>query len=277
MKYSFTSLPIKKVRLKKYPKPLYYRGTFNQKLLHKSLAIVGSRNITQYGQKVVEEIIPDLVSAKVTTISGFMYGVDTEVHRQTIENGGITIAVLGCGLDCLYPAENEKLYSDIVESGGCILSEYDKDAKPHLWKFPQRNKIVVSLSSLGVLVVEAGLNSGSLVTAELALKAKKNLYAIPGPITSTVSSGTNQLIKNKKAKLVSEASDIEGIQSITANKNRQLYDALEQQIIDLLSREPLTVDEIHLKLNIDLVALSTKISLMTLKGVIGVKAGKYYY
>ena len=178
-------------------KTLHFRGVDPHKINKKSIAIVGSRRMTRYGKEVVDRFVSEFVANGVTTISGFMYGVDTEVHQKTIDYGGKTIAVFGCGLNVIYPPENKKLYDQIIESGGSVVSEYEDDAKPHLWKFPQRNKIVASLASLGVLVIEAGEKSGSLITAGLAKKMGKKVYAVPGAITSSVSVGTNNLIKSR--------------------------------------------------------------------------------
>src|SRR3990167_7460852 len=133
-------------------KTLHFKGEDPYKLAKKSIAIVGSRRMTRYGAEVVDKFVSAFVSEGITTISGFMYGVDTEVHQKTVDYGGKTIAVFGCGLDVIYPPENEKLYVEILETGGSVVSAYDNNAKPHLWKFPQRNKIVAGLSTLGVLV-----------------------------------------------------------------------------------------------------------------------------
>src|SRR3989344_1792126 len=160
-------MKISDFRIQKHDK-YFYRGNWNEKIFKKSIAIVGSRRMTRYGREVIDKFVSAFVAEGVTTISGFMYGVDTEVHQKTVDYGGKTIAVFGCGLDVIYPAENEKLYKEIIKTGGSVVSEYEDNAKPHLWKFPQRNKIVVNLASLGVLVIEAGENSGSLVTAKIA-------------------------------------------------------------------------------------------------------------
>ena len=164
--------------------------------------------MTRYGRDVVDKFVSVFVAEGITTISGFMYGVDTEVHQKTVDYGGRTIAVFGCGLNVIYPPENRKLYEEIIKSGGSVVSEYDDDAKPHLWKFPQRNKVVAGLASLGVLVVEAGEKSGALITADLARKMKKKVYAVPGPITSAVSAGCNELIRSGKAEIATDPYDI---------------------------------------------------------------------
>ena len=269
-------------KIKPSVKKLYYLGNWDKKIFEKSLAIVGSRRITGYGRQVIDRLVPDLVSQGITVISGFMYGVDSEAHKKCLEFGGRTIAVLGGGLGEIYPPENEKLIPEIIKNGGLVVSEYEVDFKPRLWSFPQRNRIISGLSSLGVLVVEAGEKSGSLITAKLCLKQKKLLFAVPGPITSSVSAGTNTLIKDGKAKMVLSASDIcKVINSVVGahhdalEKQRIVQDITESKIIKLLSEEPLTVDEIIRNLNLDIVKASSILTNLTLKGLISESGGKY--
>jgi DNA processing protein len=257
-------------QLKDQPKLLYYRGTWDKAIFEKSLAVVGSRRLTAYGQKAIEIIIPPLVANKVSIISGFMYGADSAAHQECLDCGGKTVAVLGGGLDVLYPPENEKLYSDILDSGGIIISEYKPDQQPQLWTFPQRNRIVAGLSSLGIIVIEAGEKSGSLVTAKIAQKLKKPLFCVPGPITSSVSVGTNQLIKEGKAKMVLSANDILG-GSVKQKRIKQ-----ENPILKLLSTEPLSIDELSALLNKSISELSQELVLLSLEGKIEEKNGKYY-
>src|SRR3989344_1287910 len=184
---------------------LFYKGKYDKKLFDKSIAVVGSRKMTQYGQRIIQSILPQLIEAGATIISGFMYGVDQEAHEITLENNGNTVAVLGWGIDWKVTPADKKLYSEI-ENKGLILSEYPKSTSPQLWMFPRRNRIMAALAQ-AVLVIEAAPNSGSLITASFAKKYKKQLFAIPGPATSVVSQGTNNLIKNREAILVTSAED----------------------------------------------------------------------
>ena len=177
-------------------------------IFENSLAVVGSRDMSLYGKEVIAKFVPDLVSNKITIISGFMYGVDVESHQKCLECGGKTVAVLGCGLNVLTSKENDSLYTKILENGGLVISEYEANLKPTRWSFPQRNRIVAGLSTLGVLVVEAKLKSGSLITAKIGQKQGKKVYVIPGQITSETSEGTNYLIKNNLGKMVTSAADI---------------------------------------------------------------------
>lgn len=255
----------------------YYRGNWDEKLFKKTIAIVGSRMVTKYGAEVTDKFVADFVANKITTISGFMYGVDTVVAQKTIEYGGKHVAVLGCGLDVIYPSENEKLYLQILECGGLIISEYEPNAQPHLWKFPQRNKVVVKLTSLGVLVIEAGEGSGSLITAKIAIKSGKSVYAVPGPIISKVSVGTNELIKNGKAKLVTSVGDIIKISHFAkALRDSQDLIGIEGKIYKLLELEPLDIDEISQKTGESVIEIGGTLSLMGIKNLVTESGGKYY-
>jgi DNA processing protein len=189
-------------RLRKVSPPvagLWYRG--NTKLVRheKIVAIVGSRRMSGYGKQVLSEIVPRLVEMGYVTISGFMYGVDIEMHRLTIEHGGQTIGVFGWGIEAPIIPENEYLYYKVLESNGLFLSELSPNQLGTLWTFPKRNRIVVGLSDL-VIVIEAGMKSGSLNSCEWARKMGKPVYAVPGSIFSPVSSGCNWLIGHGLAK-----------------------------------------------------------------------------
>jgi DNA processing protein len=257
----------------------YYRGNWDEKIFKNSIAIVGSRQMTRYGREVVDKFVSDFVANGITTISGFMYGVDTEVAAKTVGYGGVTVAVFGCGLDHIYPPENEKLYLQILEAGGLVISEYEPSAKPHLWKFPQRNKIVAGLASTGVLVVEAGESSGSLLTARIAKDMGKNVYAVPGPINSKVSEGCNKLIKSGQAVMVTSAADI--IHLKIRNLKSEIRNNIElpkeeAQIYKLLQCEPLEIDEIVAKTEDSIIEIGSTLSMMGIKGLVTESGGKYY-
>jgi len=259
------------------PAVLYYRGAWSPKKIEKSLAVVGSRRLTQYGRIVIDKILSVLVPRGITIISGFMYGTDTEAHIKCLEYRGTTIAVLGSGLDVIYPPENEQLYEKVLDAGGVIFSEYEAETKPQLWTFPQRNRIVSGLAGLGVLVVEADEKSGSLITASLAKKQGKKLFAVPGPITSKVSLGTNMLIKTHQAEMVLTADDILG-QRV---ENKLLFEgvqltSLEQKIKDCLERESLSGDELAMALQKTIVEINQALTMMSLKGVVNEAAGKFF-
>lgn len=257
----------------------FYRGSWDEKIFRKSIAIVGSRQMTRYGREVVDKFASSFVANEVTTISGFMYGVDTEVHQKTVDYGGRTVAVFGCGLDVIYPPENEKLYSQILENGGLVISEYEPKAKPHLWKFPQRNKIVARLATLGVLVIEAGESSGSLITARLARQMGKKVCAVPGPINSPLSVGTNELIKKGEAIMATSVADILKIKNQKEKIQSKIpkdLDDIEIKIYEILLLEPMDVDEIAAKTGESVVGVGSTLSMMGIKGLITESGGKYY-
>lgn len=259
------------------PDKLYYRGSWDNKIFENSLAIVGSRRMSRYGKEVITKLMPEITFNKITVISGFMYGVDAESHQKCLEFGGKTVAILGGGLDVLAPSENNDLYTRILEKNGMVVSEYKADFQPTLWSFPQRNRIVSGLSTMGILVIEAGIKSGSLITARLGREQGKNIYVIPGQINNSIAEGCNYLIKNNLGKIVTEAQDIIGHQ---CNLNQELLfessDPLENKIIQLLKIEPLSIDEICIKNNLEITLVNRKITLMSLNNFIFEENGKVY-
>ena len=171
-----------------------------------AIAIVGTRRPTPYGVAATERLSADLAKAGLTVISGMARGIDTAAHRAALAEGGNTLAVLGCGVDVLYPADNRKLYEGIAECG-LLISEFPMGAPAYPQNFPIRNRIVSGLS-LGVLVVEGAQHSGSAITAKLATDQGREVFAVPGNITAKMSWGPNLLIKAGTAKLVQEWTDI---------------------------------------------------------------------
>lgn len=263
------------------PEKLYYRGNWSEEIFKKTLAIVGSRAMTRYGKEIISKFMPDLVAQKITIISGFMYGIDCEAHKNCLDLGGKTIAVLGSGLDELYPSENDKLYTEILEKDGLIISEYEPDFKATVWSFPQRNRIVSGLSTIGVLIVEAGLKSGSLITAKLALKQKKNMFAIPGQIGNKTAEGTNWLIQSGGAKMVTCVGDILGNFNHCPNQQNLFKDYsdlsdLEKQIVEILENEAVTIDELCQKIKSPVSEISTTISMMLMRDLIVQENDKIY-
>lgn len=175
------------------PEKLYVIG--NEKILnYKSIAIIGCRNCSQYGMKNALEFGYKLAKNGVCIVSGLARGIDTYSHIGALKAGGLTIAVLGSGLDIVYPPENINLYKNIVQSGGAIITEYPLGTKPEKFHFPARNRIISGLSN-GVLVIEAKKKSGTIITVDYALEQGKDVYAVPGDITKENSYGTNELIK----------------------------------------------------------------------------------
>ncbi len=175
-------------------------------LNQKAIGIVGTREITAYGRQVTKAITGQLVRKNFVIVSGLALGVDKVAHQTAIDNKGLTIGVLGCGLDRVYPLQHQKLALEIIESGGMLVSEFPLETKIAPGNFPLRNRIISGLS-LGVVVTQAAEKSGSLITARLAAEQGREVFAVPGPINSKLSLGTSSLLK-KGAKLVTEVDDI---------------------------------------------------------------------
>jgi len=188
------------------PSVLYVRGTLTEADQF-ALAVVGTRNLSTYGQQVTERIVTELAKGQVTVVSGLAHGIDTVAHKAALDAGGRTLAVLASGLDTIYPAENLGLARRIVESGqGALLSEFPLGVRPESGNFPARNRIISGLS-LGVLVVEAPEKSGALITARRALEQGRDVFAVPGSILSSRSAGVNKLIQDG-ARPVMDVKDI---------------------------------------------------------------------
>lgn len=239
------------------------------------MAVVGSRRMTGYGERVIEKIIPVLVEAEVTIVSGFMYGVDQAAHRLTVECGGKTIAVLGWGIDWQMANGEWQMANRIIETGGLIVSEW-QDQVPELWTFPQRNRIIAGLCQ-ATLVIEAAAKSGSLITAEWAKKFRRKVLAVPGPVTSKVAAGTNGLIKTGEAEMVTTGEEALKALGWTAMPPAQemTYKSYETYT-ELLENEALTVDEIARKLGKSVEEVGAELSLLVLQGKVKEIEGKYY-
>ena len=194
------------------PEKLWVRGDPNLVIdpFGERIAIVGSRTCSSYGRLIARSWSQELAEKTFTVVSGLARGIDTYAHEGAVEagtGGGLTIAVLGCGIDQDYPAVNTGLAGSIVGIGGCIVSEYAPGVPPAPWQFPARNRIIAGLSS-SMLVVEARENSGSLIAAAFAEECATELYAVPGALTHPGSRGSNQLIADGRAKLAMGADDL---------------------------------------------------------------------
>ena len=189
------------------PITLYVRGAWAESLERPCVAIVGSRRCSTYGQNAATMLARDLAQRGVTIVSGFARGIDAAAHRGAMEGGGRTVAVIGTGIDEVYPRDHRKLADEVLQSGGAIVSQFPLHTPPVSENFPYRNRIISGLS-LGVIVVEAAENSGSLITARLAIEQNREVFAVPGNITSRNSFGTNYLIKGAGAKLVQQWQDV---------------------------------------------------------------------
>jgi DNA processing protein len=188
------------------PITLYVRGDWRACFDQPCVGVIGSRMCSTYGENASEMLSRDLASRGITVVSGLARGIDTAAHRGAISGKGRTIAVMGTGIDGVYPKENNRLVQEILDSGGCLVSQFPLGTPPLRDNFPYRNRII-SGSSLGVLIVEASERSGSLITARLAMEQNREVMAVPGNITSANSFGTNYLIK-AGAKLVQQWQDV---------------------------------------------------------------------
>jgi len=260
------------------PKTLYLKG----KLLknEKCFAIVGTRRCSDYGKEIAFSIAKDLAGAGLTIVSGMARGIDTFSHKGALEANGRTIAVLGTGLDekSIYPQENLKLAKRILEKGGALISEYPPETHGSQFTFPQRNRIISGLS-LGVLVVEAKLKSGALITANWARKQGRKVFAIPGQVNSLNSKGPHLLIK-KGAKLVESANDILkdlNLPYLTYDVKQVKGKTLEENLIlKVLQEGNLSIDKIIEKTNLPSQIVSANLSLMEIDGKVKNLGGNVY-
>ncbi len=265
---------------KEAPEQLYYKGEWDSEIFDNCLAVVGSRRLTSYGRKMTEQLVTEIAAAGVTIVSGFMYGGDEAAHKAAVETGGRTIAVLPCGIDMIHPEYQEELYNKILENKGLIISEFEGNFPPANWTYPKRNRIVAGLSK-AVLIVEAGLNSGTLITAEFAKKFGRKIFAVPGSLTSEVSKGTAQLIKEGVG-VATEAADVLKYYDISLAKPNSAkpsfpqVEGIEQEIINQLQKEPMEIDVLARAIGMPIAKLGTNLSLMQLKGFINQEGGKYY-
>src|SRR5213594_1570686 len=189
------------------PVVLYVKGAWSECLDRPCVAIVGSRRCSTYGQNAALMLSRELAQRGVTIISGMARGIDAASHRGALEAGGQTVGVMGTGLDQVYPRDHRKLADEILKSKGALITQFPLSTPPVSENFPYRNRVISGLS-LGVVVVEAAENSGSLITARLAMEQNREVFAVPGNITSRNSFGTNYLIKGAGAKLVQQWQDI---------------------------------------------------------------------
>ena len=249
----------------------------------RAIAIVGSRIPDIYGKKVTEQIAAELARNGITVVSGLARGIDSIAHRACLKAGGRTLAVLGSGIDFVYPPENKSLYKEISQNGA-VLSEFKIGTKPEANNFPRRNRIISGLS-LGTLVVQATEKSGSLITAEFALEQNREVFAIPGNIGSKLSKGANKLIK-KGAKLVNDVDDIlEEIGGFIGAKNKKKVlntvqieglEPAERLIYEILSNEQLHIDQIIKMSNLDSSIVLANLLSLELNGIVSQLPGKYF-
>jgi DNA processing protein len=260
------------------PPVLYMRGS----LLPEdewAVAIVGTRKVTAYGRQVAEDIATVLAHSGVTIVSGMARGIDSVAHQAALNAGGRTLAVLGSGVDQVYPPENRKLAAQIMEHGA-LLSDYALGTQPDGVNFPPRNRIISGLS-LATVIVEAGETSGALITASFAAEQGRDVFAVPGNITAPQSLGTNRLIRDGAQPLLSPQDVLEAL-NLTMVTEHQVArvalptDPVEAHLYKLLSQQPMHVDEIRQQAGMPIETVTATLAMMELKGMVRQVGGMNY-
>lgn len=236
-----------------------------------SLGVVGSRKYTSYGERAVEYLVEPLARNQITIVSGLALGIDTLAHRVALDAGGRTIGVLGCGLDQIYPSSNVRLADKIIQGHGAIISEYPPGTPAYRSNFPLRNRIIAGMS-LGTLIIEGAIDSGSLITGQAAIEYNREVFSVPGSIFSEASQGTNKLIQ-MGAKLVTDADDIITELNLEANKEEQLVktiiaDTQNEKILLELLKNPKMVDDLIKESKLTPPLVNTTLIMLEMKGVV---------
>jgi DNA processing protein len=265
------------------PSLLYYKGTINFEN-EKAIAIVGTRQATDYGKECVTTLIEQLVPHHPLIISGLAYGIDIQAHKQAVKNSLQTIGVLGSGLDVIYPAAHKDT-ARLMQSHGGLVTENKFGTKPDAHNFPARNRIIAGLCD-ALIVVEAAEKGGALITAEIANSYNKDVFAFPGSITASHSTGCNNLIKSNKAHLLSSIKDLEYIMNWkSTEKSSKKLNALsldgfepEERIVltAMLEKNPVMIDELSWKTNLSVSQLASLLLSLEFKGVVQSMPGKQY-
>jgi len=251
------------------PPVLFVRGTLTP-ADEWSVALVGTRKATVYGREVTHRLATDLVQNRVTLVSGLARGIDSIAHKAALDAGGRTLAVLGSGVDFIYPTEHRKLAEAIVENGA-LISDYPLGTRPEAANFPARNRIISGLS-LGVVVVEADVKSGALITADFALDHGREVFAVPGSILSPASAGCNRLLRDG-ASVVTEVGDILETLHLDQVSEKQLArevlpsNPTEAAILEHLTAEPHHLDELSREIELPVETISSTLVMMELKGM----------
>ena len=264
------------------PIVLYMKGD-QSILMSPSIALIGSRKATYYGLKVAHEFASNFAKAGIGVVSGMALGIDTASHQGALQAGGKTIAILGCGLNHIYPPENTQLFETIGQEG-LLVCEFPMNTAPLAYNFPRRNRIISGLS-MATVIVEAALRSGALITVDYALAQNRDVYVVPGNIDSIYSAGTNLLIK-EGAKIVLSAGDIleeigfaikaELGQEVKKEKIHVPLSVEEYKIYELIENQPSHIDLISARSEQDIGVLMGQMLNLELKGVIKQLPGQYY-
>ena len=269
------------------PESLYFKGRYRPEIFDNCLAVVGSRRMTGYGKSTTSKLIYEIAAQGVTIVSGFMYGIDMTAHRTALAAGGKTIAVLAYGIKRNPPNYLRETYDEILASGGLVVSELAENEPPKKWSFPKRNRIIAGLSQ-AVLVVEASLKSGSLITAKYAKSYQRKIFAVPGPINSHNSSGTLQLI-SEGAEMVLDAQQIVDFYGIARGEHGgQLSEGLckeaansrqtntKGEIISYIREQPSTLDELTAVVERPVTEINIELTRLMLAGQVIEEEGRFH-
>lgn len=254
------------------PPGLFLRGGARPEILARpAVAIVGARACSGYGASVARSLGRELAAAGLVVVSGLARGVDAEAHRGALEGGGTTVAVLGCGIDRDYPAAHAELARRVADAG-LIVSEYAPGVEPAPWRFPARNRIVAGLSA-AVVVVEARERSGALITADLALEEGREVFAVPGEITSALSAGTNALLKLGASPLTSATDVLScfGLESAPA----AAAEGPAAELLELVRERPAGADELARRAGLDAADVARVLVQLELAGLVAAADGIY--
>lgn len=260
--------------LREIPSPppiLYLKGEMTREDEF-ALAVVGTRRASAYGREVTRTLVTDLVRNHITIVSGLARGIDAEAHRATLDAGGRTLAVLGSGIDVIYPPEHRDMAQQIAKHGA-LISEYPIGTEPEGGNFPPRNRIISGLS-LGSLIVEGDEKSGAMITVDFALEQDREVFAVPGNLFRRESRGTNKLIRDSRAKLVTGVNDIleelnlQQIGEVQSARAALPENDIEATLMKLLSRDPLHVDDLRQQANLPIAQVSSTLTLLELKGMV---------
>jgi len=266
------------------PTLLYYKGEAD--LNHdKVIAIIGTRNHTNYGKQITEQLVEQLTEQNVMIVSGLAFGIDAIAHKAAVKNNLRTIGVLAHGLDQVYPSQHTGLAKEMLKGGGGLLTEFRSQSKPDKHNFPTRNRIVAGMSD-ATIVVETGIKGGSMITAELANNYNKDVFAFPGKVTDPKSAGCNYLISNNKASLLADARELidlmnwEEKKRPMLKKQKELFIELtdeERLIINILKeKKSVHIDEINLKSGLSSSSVAAAILSLELQNVVLSLPGKLY-
>ena len=257
------------------PLKLYYKGNLDLLKEERLIAVVGTRNPSSYGKLCCEYMVKKMTNANITVVSGFAKGIDSIAHKTSLLTDGKTIAVIASGLDIVYPASNLSLYREIEEKG-LILSEYEAGVKPFKSNFPQRNRIIAGLSK-GTIVVESKNRGGSLITADLALEFNRDVYAVPGDVFSEYSKGCNNLIRDSRAKSLSNINELleDYSWNIEEKNENNKYTKNQLLILNSLSSEK-NLDNILIETKIEQTEILAELMTLEIMGAIKSIAGGRY-